>query len=666
MMLFMCMLLNACSTKISDEYLLMKETTYDKNGEISQTMEYAYHEDGRISTLCLKIYQPSSVVEEGKKYGFKTETVVLNHSFEYNEDNYYALVYVSGNDIEGNPTEYLAEYFFDEKGKIIANDDGEWLTTTTYDDNGRIISSAMYENHYGHSLDDRISTGSIIMSTTYEHSKDVTKEYINGNYSGKTEVKKRDEAGNIIQDARFDKNGDVISASEYSYIKKSEIVSADIKTNNTDKEPNNTPVSENTSTYEEALYSGILQYDSTRNSCYVQLDKFTSFTNVIYSEDKPITTDKLWFFDKELNDFVGENVTIKACLQFYGGEVCFTDDYVLISPTNKVEDNKSDLVGQFNKAYEIIENILYNNPDITSVRFMVDDGWENTLAETYSDAGFNPINLSVNYEWPENYGYQFYITPYEDHILIMYDDDQYFMDTPYWEYSWNGELIYGLEGPFEDFIMTMRFMEAYKNTSSDNINSYEENDIADAEQNQLMFDEAEILPEFRFDTYTPEIEVSGYMRNGTQFVLDEKIALKGYWDEERWDILEELYIDPKYNLKQGVKYTVKGVLRYDEVQQLEIVEDSSIANDAVTEKTVETYTYYHYKWTGKTTIGTPYRVYSPDKNHHAESALAAGFTLDSAEPVYEEYVFDTYNGDSFYTTLTADSSGLEEQWFIKE
>ncbi len=102
----------------------------------------------------------------------------------------------------------------------------------------------------------------------------------------------------------------------------------------------------------------------------------------------------------------------------------------------------------------------------------------------------------------------------------------------------------------------------------------EEKAAEKAEAEKTMLDEAGVLPEFRFESASPEVTVTGYMKNGTQFLLDNKIALKGHWETDRWDVIEELFVAPKYRLEHGKRYTLKGVLDYDALQQIEILEVS--------------------------------------------------------------------------------------------
>ena len=97
--------------------------------------------------------------------------------------------------------------------------------------------------------------------------------------------------------------------------------------------------------------------------------------------------------------------------------------------------------------------------------------------------------------------------------------------------------------------------------------------LSKEETAQIMLDEAGVLPEFRFDTYTPQVIITGYMKDAMFFVPDEKIALKGYWEADRWNVLDTLYVHEKYHLESGKRYKLKGVLRYDELQQVEIIEE---------------------------------------------------------------------------------------------
>ncbi len=576
----------SCESNSNNPYRLYKKITNDNNGDLSQIEEYSYYPDGFVATDTLTIYHSPELISEGQKYGIEFHTINLFSEYEYNDNKDYAKVYCSGNDINGdifsNYSDYY-EYYFDEKGNIIATDDGEWLTVIEYDENNLQISSAIYIDYYGSTLYDKIGTGNKSVSHHYVYDGNTRETYTNGSYRGK-EVYEKDDNGNIVESYSYDSYGELESTSKYYYINIEEmpntyatninnsknmgIVNNDKNAEKTNDDKNynktNSTIDDSKQEYISKTYEGVLYFNAPRNACYLQLAETTVFTDVIYNNGQSVSTNKLWFFDDSLKEYVGEVVAIESCLQLYSGEVCFTDDYKLLY------HQKTGLADKFSKAYDVVEKVLMKNPAITSVRFMVDEGWETALNDSYSDLGFNPVELSINYNWPSQYGYTFYITPYDDYILIMYDDTEWVMDTPYWKYDYNGEMLYGIEGPFEEYIMNMRFMETYSFENKDT--STEKKELSQEEKDQIMLDESGVLPEYRFANYTPEVVVSGYLRNGTQFVLDNKMALKGYWSADQWDIIEELYIPVKYGLETDKYYTLKGTLYFDEFNLIEIIQ----------------------------------------------------------------------------------------------
>ncbi len=97
--------------------------------------------------------------------------------------------------------------------------------------------------------------------------------------------------------------------------------------------------------------------------------------------------------------------------------------------------------------------------------------------------------------------------------------------------------------------------------------------LSKEELEQQKMDQAGVLPENRYDTYTPDVIVTGYMKDNMTFVLDEKIALKGYWEDDRWDILEELQVALHYNLQEGKRYKLSGTLRYYSLGDVQIIEE---------------------------------------------------------------------------------------------
>ena len=97
--------------------------------------------------------------------------------------------------------------------------------------------------------------------------------------------------------------------------------------------------------------------------------------------------------------------------------------------------------------------------------------------------------------------------------------------------------------------------------------------LSKEELEQQKMDQAGVLPENRYDTYTPDVIVTGYMKDNMTFVLDEKIALKGYWEDDRWDILEELQVALHYNLQKGKRYKLSGTLRYYSLGDVQIIEE---------------------------------------------------------------------------------------------
>ncbi len=160
----------------------------------------------------------------------------------------------------------------------------------------------------------------------------------------------------------------------------------------------------------------------------------------------------------------------------------------------------------------------------------------------------------------------FYVTGARDDLIYrIYTGDVNNEDFEYWGYDWNGnQLVSSVEMSMSEYVRSVCSAQQ------------QAEEAAKEEQESKMLDEAGVPLEFRFDYHAdaPEVIVSGYMRNGTQFVLDQKIAFKGYWEADRWDVIEELYIATRYKLEYGKRYTLKGVLNYDALQGIEVIEES--------------------------------------------------------------------------------------------
>lgn len=91
---------------------------------------------------------------------------------------------------------------------------------------------------------------------------------------------------------------------------------------------------------------------------------------------------------------------------------------------------------------------------------------------------------------------------------------------------------------------------------------------------EKKLDDAGVPESMRFNWYpNPEVTITGTMGSSLTFYPDYPIALKGYWSESRWDVLKELYVPAQSRLTKGNRYTIKAILRYDELQNVEIISE---------------------------------------------------------------------------------------------
>lgn len=108
-----------------------------------------------------------------------------------------------------------------------------------------------------------------------------------------------------------------------------------------------------------------------------------------------------------------------------------------------------------------------------------------------------------------------------------------------------------------------------KNSNTSNVPTLTQDEL-----DQIMLDEAGVPDHLRFETWVsyPEVTLIGYMKNSTTFVPDEKVAIKGYWQKDQWDIIDSLGVGVQYKLEPGKRYTLSGVLRFSDLQSVEIIE----------------------------------------------------------------------------------------------
>jgi len=100
--------------------------------------------------------------------------------------------------------------------------------------------------------------------------------------------------------------------------------------------------------------------------------------------------------------------------------------------------------------------------------------------------------------------------------------------------------------------------------------------LSEHERRLKELDDAGVPEHLRFDYEPhPTVTLSGYMRDSMTFVPDEKVAIRGYWEKGMWDILDELYVSSRYDLQKGIRYTLKGKLRYYEMYDIEILYDET-------------------------------------------------------------------------------------------
>lgn len=91
---------------------------------------------------------------------------------------------------------------------------------------------------------------------------------------------------------------------------------------------------------------------------------------------------------------------------------------------------------------------------------------------------------------------------------------------------------------------------------------------------EKKLDDAGVPESMRFNWYpNPEVTITGTMGSSLTFYPDNPIALKGYWEESRWDVLKELSVPTQYNLTKGKRYTIKATLRYDTLQNIEVISE---------------------------------------------------------------------------------------------
>ncbi|MBQ8248668.1 MAG: hypothetical protein IJY93_02125 [Clostridia bacterium] len=247
------------------EYLLLKQTNYYGNGEISGVTDYYYKSDGKIGKKAFIIYYDSGTAKEFEKWGHSAEPYGQEEIYNYDENGNHVSsevydldgVYLGYNDYEYNSDDQIIKYEFysdgilDQQEIYSYNQHGdeeahyhylrestktEYKYTYTYNSSGNKISR--YVDFKGYKMGESTPKWEwSCVDETYEYNDKnqlVKKYYSTNDYNKSVTEYKYDSDGTVVKEIIL-KDGIIDSWIEYEYILLEDIVVNDTEITNFDE-----------------------------------------------------------------------------------------------------------------------------------------------------------------------------------------------------------------------------------------------------------------------------------------------------------------------------------------------------------------------------------------------------------------------------------------------
>lgn len=319
----------------NDNYLLIEEKNYDKNGDLSTSYKYTY--DKKENQFCeeLKLYLSKDIITAYEKSGIKfVSPAISTASFNFDSTGKVDSLTFFGYDVAGKSTSSKQYFFYDEKGYITeqhsVNSSNE-LTSKHRFSNGRVTEILTYSGQslsYGceYTYDDNGNAqqykfynmkgnGKETTYYEYEYNDFGLKEKCISSDGGYTEYR-YDEYGNMVRSDSYDENGKLTGFTEFIYAKKDKIeYLVPLK---------NTEVRDEQYNQEDNIIKGVYSYTGQLvvegQLCKLKLDSPISYQDPL--DDEPVTSDEILLSETLTNEYSkynGSIITLEGQLLNYRG-----------------------------------------------------------------------------------------------------------------------------------------------------------------------------------------------------------------------------------------------------------------------------------------------------------------------------------------------------------